>query len=104
MAWREVDLQGAKGISRVCGVYEITDMGRIPGGKFKVKVLECSRDFMAVPNVCSRAPDGTPDWMVGLGASEEEALQAAIVYTMGQLSKQESWRDEQLEWADPRDF
>ncbi len=74
-SWKLVNLSGAAGIDRVCGVYEIAEHARIPGGRFKIKVLESVEgDYIAVTNVCLKAPDGTPDGRAGLGHSEVEAL------------------------------
>ncbi|HET9954821.1 MAG TPA: DUF3969 family protein [Polyangiaceae bacterium] len=104
LTWKQLQLNGASGIARVCGVYEITDQHRIPGGKFKIKVLERESDFIALPNVCIRSPDGVPEWSCGLGPSELEALQDAVTRVTSDLSARDEWSDESLEWSDPRDF
>ena len=104
MDWTEVDLNGAESIAKVCGVYEIQDMHRLPGGKFKIKVLQRAMDFIALPNVCVKNVDGTPEWICGLGPTEAEALQDALNWIMKDLQARDSWLPEQLEWSDPIDF
>ena len=57
MEWTKVDLHGAASISRVCGVYEVQDLVRVPDGKYKIKVLlRANGTFLAVPNICVRIP------------------------------------------------
>jgi hypothetical protein len=91
-------------ISRVCGVYEVLAV-RVPGTKFKVKVVERSDGtFAAFPNVCLRAADGTPDGVAGLGATETEALEDALKWFMAELAKRAECQPEDFEWVDPVDF
>src|SRR5262245_3865777 len=105
MTWRDVKLFGATRISRVCGIYEIIETTKVPGTKFKVKVLERGPgDFVAIPNICLKAPDGSPDGMAGLGRSEVEALQDALKWFMGELAKRDSCTPDDFEWSDPVDF
>jgi hypothetical protein len=104
MNWKKMQLHGADGIAKLCGVYELTDAHRLPGGKFKIKVLERTDDFIAVPNVCTKSEGGQPEWICGLGATELEALQDAIERIMLDLSSKDEWGEEDLEWSDPRDF
>jgi hypothetical protein len=99
-----MNLHGAASISKVCGIYEVDDT-RVPSAKFKVKVLERDRgDFLAVLNVCMKGPDGSPNWMAGLGKSEAEALEDALKWFMKDLAKREHFDDEDFEWSDPLDF
>ncbi|WP_437335246.1 hypothetical protein [Sorangium sp. So ce394] len=104
MDWRKLNLYGAGCIARICGLYEVTDT-RIPGAKFKIKVMERdSGDFMACLNVCLKAPDGSPDWMVGLGRTDLEALEDALKRFTQDLSSRERVDDDDFEWSDPIDF
>ena len=102
--WRQLDLNGANSIARLCGVYEFTVARRIPSGKLKIKVLERSADFIALPNVCVKSATGEKEWTCGIGKNEVEALQDAITRTMADLGSREEWAEEQLAWSDPRDF
>ena len=97
MNWNEVDLNGAVSIARVCGIYEIQDPHRLHGGKFKIKVLQRTKDFIALPNVCVKNADGMPEWACGLGQTEAEALQDALKWIMKDLEALDSWLPEQLE-------
>jgi hypothetical protein len=104
MNWKELNLHGAHGIAKLCGVYELTDAHRLPGGKLKIKVLERAADFIAEPNVCIRSESGEPEWTCGLGKTELDALQDAIERIMSDLGARDEWSEEHLEWSDPRDF
>lgn len=105
MDWRAINLNGAASISRVVGVFEVTDLRGIPWTRYKIKVLERGPDdFIAVPNVCVKNDSGSPDWMSGLGRTETEALQD-IVRQMGELlGARSNWRTEDFEWSEPHDF
>jgi hypothetical protein len=103
--WKTIHLCGAGAIARVCGVYEITEIRRIPGGKFKIKVLERDRgDFAAFPNVSVKNSDGSSRGTCGLGADERAALQDAVKWFMSELDKRAEWAPEDFEWSDPLDF
>ena len=104
MTWKTVNLCGAVSISRVCGVYEIQQLTKIPGGKFKIKVLERAEDFVAYPNICLRGRDGTPRWISGLGQTDVEALEDALRWFMAELAKRDHWEPDDFEWSDSRDF
>lgn len=65
---------------------------------------ERANDFLAVPNVCVRGPDGSPQWIGGLGRNELEALQDALARIMSDLSAREEWQEDELVWSDARDF
>ena len=103
MTWKHIRLGGAGGIARTCSVCEITEH-RLPGGKFKVKVLERQEDFVALVNVCIRSDGGVPEWTCGLGGSELEALQDAVDRMMVDLETRLAWSEQDLEWSDPRNF
>jgi len=104
MTWKNIALHGAQSIARLCGIYEISDTHRLPNGAFKVKVLERAQDYLAVPNVCVRGPDGSPEWISGLGQNEREALQDAVARVMSKLGQRDEWQEDELVWSDPRDF
>jgi len=102
--WKTIELFGAGAIDRVCAIYEISDL-RVPGTKFKVKVLERSiGDFIAVPNVYLRLADGTPDYISGIAKTQIEALRDLLKRFMPSLSRVTTDDSEQFEWADPHDF
>jgi len=102
--WKEIDLHGSVGISRLCGEYVIHDVARIAGTKYRIKVFERRDDFLALPNIAFRAPDGSVDGTCGLGATELEALQDAIKGVAELLSSRPKWEEGDLDWVDPRDF
>jgi len=104
MTWKEVNLHGSLAISRLCGEYVIDDHLRVPGTSYRIKVFERSADFMALPNLRFRTPDGSVDGTCGLGATEVEALQDAVARVSELLASRPRWDEEGLDWADPRDF
>jgi hypothetical protein len=107
MKWARVNLQGATGISRVCGVYEVDDLMRVPDGKYKVKVLQRGpEEFVAYPNICVKSsPGGIPEWTSGLGRTEEEAIEKALASLGAQLAALNgSLQRERFEWSDPVEF
>jgi hypothetical protein len=106
MDWARIDLHGAVHISRVCGVYEITDVLRVPDGKYKIKVLERGKnDFLALPNLCVKSIGGTPEWTSGLGNTEAEALEDALEMLGRDLDALKgSLQRERFEWSDPTVF
>ncbi|WP_437570363.1 hypothetical protein [Sorangium sp. So ce542] len=104
MSWRSINLHGAGAIARVCGLYEITDT-RVPGARFQIKVIEREPgDYLASLNVCLKSPDGSPNWQVGLGGTEMEALQNALKYFMDELAKKSACAPDEFEWSDSSDF
>jgi hypothetical protein len=104
--WLNVNLHGAVKIERVCGVYDIRDLLRVPDGHYKIKVMQHSADyFFASPNICVRSSDGAPDWVGGAGSTEIEALQDALKEFGESLdSLGGSLERERFEWADPTEF
>jgi len=102
--WKDVDLCGSRGISRLCAEYVIHDVPRVPGAKYRIKVFERDADFIAVPDIQFRSPDGRFDGTCGLGHSELEALQDAIASVGALLASRPTWEEEDVEWTDPRDF
>jgi hypothetical protein len=105
MGWRTIGLHGATSIARVANLYEVQDLRGVPWSKYKIKVLDRGDDgFLAVPNVCVKDADGTPDWIAGLGRTEAEALQDAIKRFGEVLSLRQTWRPDDFEWSDPHDF
>jgi hypothetical protein len=103
MDWKKVNLHGSGGIARVCGEYVIADT-RIPGAKYRIKVLERESDFFAVPNVAVRGADGEADWIGGGGGTEVEALQGAIANLGGMLAAKREWSEDEVVWSDAVDF
>jgi hypothetical protein len=104
MDFRLINLCGASSISRVANVYEIQDFQGVPWSKYKIKVLERSKDFLAVPNVAVRTAEGAVEWISGIGRTEAEALQDAVSQISEALSARGIWRPEDFEWSDPHEF
>lgn len=104
MSWRGVNLHGSLAISRLCGEYVIEDHVRVPARQYRIKVFERRDDFLALPNLRFRTPDGSVDGICGLGASELDALQDALERVGELLSSKSRWENGDVEWADPRDF
>lgn len=103
-SWKELELHGAAAISRLCGEYVVTDVRRVPGTKYRIKVFERANDFIGLPDIRFRNPDGSVDGTCGLGATELEALQDAITQVAKVLASRAQWSERDIEWADPRDF
>jgi|JI10StandDraft_1071094.scaffolds.fasta_scaffold202577_2 hypothetical protein len=104
VAWKQVNLHESLSISRVVGEYLIEDHARLPSSGYRIKVFERRDDFMALPNLRFRAPDGTVDGTCGLGATELEALQDAVARVGVILASRPRWGEGDLDWIDPRDF
>lgn len=105
MSWKDINLYGATMLSRVCGEYEVI-APKVPyGGRFKIKVLErMDGSFLAIPNVCRKTADGSPDWLGGSGRSESEALEHLLSALMQQIQECDSCDPDEFEWSDPTDF
>ena len=105
MSWKKIDLFGGKGISRLCGEYQITEPSKLPSAQFRIKVWERDiGDFLAVTNVCLKDAQGSPDWVAGLGGSESEALEDCLRSFMEQLRGRAVVSEDDFEWSDPLDF
>ena len=105
MDWRNVELSGASSLSRLSSEYEVIAPKVPQGGRFKIKVLERQDGtFIAMPNVCLRDPDGSPDWLAGKGDTDAEALENALRWFMAELAKRDQCQPEDFEWSDPVDF
>lgn len=103
--WRTIDLCGAANIERIVGVYQIGELTHVPGGQFKIKVIERpGGSYLAVPNMCVKSADGTPEWIGGLGTTEVEALQDALSRIMEELNAIGGYDPNRIEWSDPLDF
>ena len=103
--WKSVALYGAADIERVCGMYEIAEHAKVPGGRFKIKVLESvDGDYVAVSNVSVKGPDGACAGRAGLGRTEVEALQAALKYFMDDLDRMVDPNPEDFCWTSPETF
>lgn len=104
MHWKQINLHGSASISRLCGEYTIHDVVRVPGTKYRIKVYERESDYIALPNIAFRTPEGRVDGTCGLGRTEVEALQSAVEGVSEWLSSRANWEEEDIEWSDSRDF
>lgn len=105
MTWKNIDLHGSLAISRVVGEYHIYDHLRLPSNtSYRIKVFERRDDFLALPNIGFRTPDGSVDGTCGIGATDLEALQDAVARVSELLATRPRWEEADLEWSDPRDF
>lgn len=104
--WKKIDLCGAVSIDRVCALFEVEDGRVVPGRRFRIKVLERQvGDYLAVPNMFVRLPDGTPNYISGLASTEYDAVQDLLRRLMEQVQAlPDDAPEERFEWADPRDF
>lgn len=105
MTWKEIDLCGATSVARVCNEYEFHELKKVPGTKFRIKVLErTDGGYIALPNVAVRGPDGYGDGRAGLGRTEAEALQNAVRAFMDDIAALSEPTEASFEWSDPSDF
>lgn len=104
MSWKDVDWGRGVQVERIVAMYDVTDL-RIPGTKYRVKILEGASVgyFLAVPNVCWKLDDA-PDWLAATGGSEDEALGNLLALFSEELTERGELDDDDVEWADPRDF
>ncbi|MBG9790326.1 hypothetical protein P4V47_25895 [Brevibacillus laterosporus] len=104
--WKDITITGVNTIDRVVAEFHVWATGKIPYGKFKVKILENKRGgFVGVPNLAVKnETDGTPDYISGLGSSIEEALEDTIKYFFQTLEGRENLSEDDFEWSDPHDF
>lgn len=103
-SWREINLFGARTISKIVNVFEVEAKG-LPGERFKIKVIEqLDGKFVAMPNVCAKNSSGVPEWICGLGETSEEALEDALKWFMRSLEKFQPFKDADVEWMDSQDF
>ena len=102
--WKDVNLHGATFIERIVSVYQLGAPARLPIASFKIKVIERpGHGFLGVPNVAVKQNDGSVDWVSGIGANEQEALDDTLKWFMGSFGDR-VLGEEDLEWADPHDF
>lgn len=102
--WKTVDLGDATTIDRVWDIFEV-DHPKIPGRRFKVKVLERrAGDFLAVPNVFLKSANGTTEYITGLGRSGIEALDDLLRRFLPPLATADPEDPDRFDWSDPRDF
>lgn len=105
-SWRQLKIDGLGPIARVAAVFEIgPPLELLPFAKFKVKIIE--RDdgsFLGVPNVAKVGLDWQPEWIGGLGASVEEALEDALRNFVQSLGNRTDLAEDSFAWAEPEDF
>jgi hypothetical protein len=93
-------------VERVAAVFRVgPPLDRLPFPSFKVKVVErADGSFSASPNVALRGLDGEPDWIGGLGASVEEALEDALRRFARNLDERAELSAADFAWSDPSEF
>jgi hypothetical protein len=104
--WRNLRVDGLGPVSRVAAVFQVgPPVAALPFASLKVKVIErADGSFLGVPNVARRTPDGSPDWVGGLGASIEESLEDTLRWFARSVGNGEGLREDDFEWAAPEDF
>lgn len=104
--WKETKVEGIGLIEKVVAEFQIWSIEKIPSGKFKVKIFERQNStFIGSPNIAVKSlEDNYPDWICGMGASIEEALEDTLKYFMGTLQGREDLTEEDFEWSAHEDF
>ena len=80
---------------------------RVPHGKFKIRIyrdLPIRGGYSGITNL--RFADGLGDFCggVGMGKTEEIALENTLNYFFEMLSKKDIWEEGDFEYSDPYDF
>jgi hypothetical protein len=103
--WKAIDLHGFGSIARVCAVFELYDARVLPGGRFKIKVIELSAGgFGAHSNMLPKRSDGTPDYISGLGSSPVSALEDLLERLARSMTDCNPTNETSFAWSDPHDF
>lgn len=104
--WQHLKVEGLGPVTRVAAVFQIgPPLEWMPFPSFKVKVLERGNgSFLGVPNVCVKAPDGSPEGTSGLGSTVEEALEDAMNYFVQSLDDRRDLPEDAFVWSDPEEF
>jgi hypothetical protein len=93
---------------RIAGYLEVWLGSIFPFAKMKVKVLERSSDFLAVPNLIFRNPStGDPEYVSGLGDTSDEAIHDLLerfVADVKRLKPEGDLAESDFEWSAPEDF
>jgi hypothetical protein len=96
-------------IDRVAAQYEVWLDETFPFSKIKVKVIERrSGDYLGVANVAVRGRiSGEPEFISGLGATVDEALQDAVMRFLQEAAKNmpaAGFREEDFVWSACEEF
>ncbi|WP_152049221.1 hypothetical protein [Tautonia marina] len=104
--WRQLRVEGLGPVSRVTAVFQVgPPLAALPFASLKVKVVErADGSFLGVPNVAVLSPDGSPDWVSGLGGTVEEALADTLRFFVSSLGGRSGLGEESFAWAAPEDF
>jgi hypothetical protein len=104
--WRNLKVEGLGPVAREVAVFQVgPPLARLPFASFKVKVIERpDGSYLGLPNVARRSADGSPDWIGGLGASIEEALEDTLRWFVRSLNEDDDTTEEDFVWAAPEDF
>jgi hypothetical protein len=98
MDWKNLSLAGATSIEKPVGTYQIVGVPGLFGGAFWIRAWERKSDFVAYPSIRFKMTDGSVDGTCGLGGSESEAVQDAIVRVMELVGSRKEWQEEEIEW------
>ncbi len=109
--WRKIRIDGISKIERVAAEFEVWAVGKIPGAKFRVKIVEDSKgNYVGFPNIRILDHIGqTVDGIAGLGDTIDEALDDALKRFFDLLAQYENRYGRDLEeddfvWSGPEDF
>lgn len=105
MSWKDIKIKGIPMIEKVVGEYEIVEIEKTPWAKFRVKVFEKQDgSFVAITNLMYIDETGFENAGYGIGKSEEEALEDAIINFMSKLPNDRELTEKDFTEADPYDF
>ena len=104
--WKETKVEGIGLIEMVVAEFHILSIEKIPFGKFKVKIFDRQNGtFIGSPNIAVKSlDDSSPDWICGMGASIEGALEDTLKYFMNTLQGREELTEEDFECFAHEDF
>lgn len=102
MSWKTLQIEGIARIEREVARFTVEPKhADLPMG-FRIKIIEhANGGFSGVPEIAVKDAAGTPDWIVGMGNTVEEALADAVRYLLQSVRQREPLGDDSI-WWDPR--
>ncbi len=101
-------MDGIIRINKVAAILEVWLDATFPFAKMKVKVLDRSTDFLAVPNLIFKNPvSGDLEYISGLGVTAEEAINDLLVRFVADirsLKPSTKLTETDFEWSAPEEF